>query len=182
MSDTAAALHPRILELLAELERSRVELHSTVRSLSPEQRDAAPVGEEWSVAQILEHLAIVEDGVGRLVSRFKKAAQEAGAFEHDTSSVLGGLDRFDVSNPSRRIEAPPAVLPVNGLTTAEALDKLEAVRERFVSALKQASGLAIGTQSHLHPALGQLDGYQWVLMLAQHERRHVAQIRRIVAG
>jgi hypothetical protein len=178
MSATTSAPHPRIAELLAELEHSRRDLLDVVGSLSPEQRDAAPAGPEWSVAQILEHLCMVEDGGGRVVSKLMKQAQEKGAYESEASSVLGSLDAFDIDNTNRRIEAPDVVRPTGGMTAAQSLERLGAMRERLVTALLQGSGLALTSVSHPHPIFGPLDGYQWILLISLHQRRHIAQIRR----
>ncbi len=179
MSATTAAPHPRIAELLAELERSRRELLETVSALAPAQRDAVPTDGAWSVAQILEHLCMVEDGGGRLISKVIKQAQELGAYESDADSILGSLDQFDLRNPTSRLEAPEQVQPTNGLTVAQAIERLQAVRERLVTALLAASGLALSVASYPHPFCGPLNGYQWTLLIALHERRHVAQIRRL---
>ena len=178
MSATTAAPHPRIAELLAELEASRRELLSVVKALPPEIRDAAPNGDAWSVSQILEHLSIVEDGGGRLISKLMKQAQANGDFEVESSSVLDSLKQFDVVNFDRRLEAPEQVRPKGGLSAAEGLERLAAVRERLTTALLHGSGLALGSVSHPHPLFGPLNGYQWILVISIHERRHAAQIRR----
>jgi hypothetical protein len=85
-----------------------------------------------------------------------------------------------VAEPLRRIEAPEMVQPSEGLNVESALERLTAVRTRLRTGLVQeASGVALATVSAPHPAIGMLDGYQWILMVAQHERRHIGQIRRI---
>ena len=178
MSATTAAPHPRIAELLDALEASRHELLAVVNALPAEQRDAASTGDSWSVSQILEHLSIVEDGGGRLVSKLMKQAQANGDYEVESSSILDSLSQFEVVNFDRRIEAPEQVRPTGGLTAAEGLERLQAVRERLVTALIQGSGLALGTVSYPHPLFGPLNGYQWILVISMHERRHVAQILR----
>lgn len=178
MSATTAAPHPRIAELLAALEESRRELLTVVNALPAEQRDGAPTSDAWSVPQILEHLSIVEDGGGRLVSKLMKEAQANGDFEVESSSILDSLNQFDILNFDRRIEAPEQVKPKGGITAAEGIERLHAVRERLVTALMQGSGLALGAVSYPHPLFGPLNGYQWILVIAMHERRHAAQIRR----
>ncbi len=180
MAATTAAPHPRIAELLSELEQSRRDLLETLDGLTPVQRDAAPSGEDWSVAQILEHLCMVEDGGGRLISKVIKQAQELGAYENDAGSIVGSLDRFDIRNPTRRLDAPEQVRPINGMTVSQAIERLHAIRERLVTALLAGSGLALSVTTYPHPFCGPLNGYQWTLLIALHERRHTAQIRRIV--
>jgi uncharacterized damage-inducible protein DinB len=174
------APHARLAELLDELDAARRDLHAVVDALPAAVRDAGPQGSEWSVAQVLEHLARVEDGVGRLLTKLVRQARAAGAVETEGSSVRHTLDRFRVAEPLRRIEAPEMVQPSEGLNVESALERLTAVRARLRTGLVQeASGVALATVSAPHPAIGMLDGYQWILMVAQHERRHIGQIRRI---
>jgi DinB superfamily len=178
MAATTSAPHPRIAELLGELEDARRELLAVVAELTPEQRDAPPAGDLWSVAEILEHLCVVEDSGGRLLSKLMKQAQANGAFEVESSSVLGVMDAFKLMDTTKRIIAPEIVVPRAGTTAVESLQRLAAIRERTVTALVQGSGLALGTVSWPHPLFGPLTGYQWILTIALHERRHAAQIRR----
>jgi hypothetical protein len=178
MSATTAAPHPRIAELLHELAESRKELLAVVHALPSSVREAPLPEGQWTVVQILEHLCLVEDGGGRLVSKLMKQAQEAGAFETDSSSILHSLDGFAIDDMTRRIEAPPQVHPKGDQTFADSIERLQAIRERLVTALIQGSGLALGTVSHPHPLFGPLTGYQWLLVMSVHERRHIAQIRR----
>ncbi len=41
-----------------------------------------------------------------------------------------------------------------------------------------ADGLSLGEIKHTHPVLGELDLYQWLIFLGQHESRHKKQIER----
>ena len=41
-----------------------------------------------------------------------------------------------------------------------------------------ADGLALGEIKHDHVVLGELDLYQWLIFLGQHEARHTKQIER----
>ena len=50
------------------------------------------------------------------------------------------------------------------------------------AALADADGLALGMITHVHPVLGEIDLYQWILFVGQHEARHVAQITEVVSA
>ena len=182
MNTDSTTLHPRLAELVDDLHRSRRALHACVAALSDAQRLAAPVGASWSVAQIVEHLSMVEGNVGRLLSNLMKEAEATGARETETTSVLTSLDQFGVDVPTVRIPAPDRVQPKEGLTTHEALARLDAVRDHLLSVLPRASGLPLATVSFPHPALGPLNGYEWILLIAQHERRHTRQIEAVAAA
>jgi len=53
-------------------------------------------------------------------------------------------------------------------------------REGF-AAMESGDGLALGEIRHTHPRFGELDLYQWCLFVAEHEKRHVTQLRGVVA-
>jgi len=172
------ALHPRVAEVIAELETAQRELEDTLHALTPAQRDATEGNGGWSVAQIVEHLAMVEDGSGRLIS--KLIGQAEGTTETDEGPVRHLLDHFRIDVPDRKIEAPEMVQPKSGLTVAEALTLLATARGRVIEAFERASGRDLGSVIFPHPALGPLNVYAWGLFLAHHQRRHVNQLRHSV--
>ena len=66
-----------------------------------------------------------------------------------------------------------------GVTAAAALELLERTRASLLAAMDQAEGKDLSNVSRQHPALGPLDGYQWIGSLAGHEMRHTLQIEEI---
>src|SRR4051812_24865559 len=179
-SSTSDAVHPRIAELLVELDAARAELLALVASLTPEQRNAPAVGDAWSVAQILEHLTMVENGGGRLVSKIVQEVETLGQREESTSSVLGMNDEYQIATSNVRVTAPEWIRPTAGLSPEESMARLAEMREKLKSVLRRASGLALEGAAMPHPLFGPFNGYQWALATAQHERRHTRQIRRLV--
>ena len=150
-----------------------------VASLPRETLTVRTSDDGWTIAQILEHLAIVEDGSGRLFSKMLKNAEASGERESDSSSVLGVNDQYSIATSNARITAPEHIRPTAGLSPEESMMRLDASRERLKAAMRRASGLALGKVSTPHPAFGPFSAYQWLLSTAQHERRHMRQIRRI---
>lgn len=176
---TTDALHPRIAEIISELDASHAELHALVNSMTAEQLHAPAVGDAWSVAQILEHLSMTEDGMGRMFSKMLHELEASGTKETDTSSVLGLNDEYRIATSDVRIIAPERVRPSLGLTPEESMQRIDASRERLLGAMRRGSGFAFGTVSMPHPIFGPFNGYQWALANAQHARRHVRQMRRV---
>jgi hypothetical protein len=171
-----ALLHPRLAELRAELDRSRDGLLAAVARVPAELATLRPEADHWSVAEVVEHLRMVEDGVGRLLGKLGKQA-ETGGPEVSSASVLSSLDRFGLSSPRRRIIAPDAVAPTGALSLAEGLAGLAESRRRLLELVHRVSGRALDEVAAPHPLLGPLSFYQWLLFLAQHEERHTIQIR-----
>jgi hypothetical protein len=178
---TEQELHPRMAEVVGALRDAQHEMLALLDGVSPERAERRRHDTAWSVAQVVEHLAIVEDGTGRLIGKLLR--QVEGTSDPDTAPITPTLARFQVMDANvRPIAAPPMVTPGDTATLAEATARQGASRERVIAALTAASGRALGTVSHPHPVLGVLDGYQWALFLAQHQRRHFAQIRAILAA
>ncbi len=173
-------LHPRIAEAIVELNAAQEHMLDTLRALPDEVRAAPPQPGAWSIAQIVEHIVLVEDSCGRLISTL--SAQAADTIETDDSSMRGCLEEFGVLDPESRLVAPTRVIPVTDVPLKDSLTAQSQVRERLIVALTKASGRALATVSFPHPLLGSMNGYQWIHLIAHHQRRHTAQMQRVAAA
>jgi hypothetical protein len=176
----SASLHPRIREVITALADAQQEMDALCATLTAEQ-ELRRLDEGWTVAQVMEHMAIVEGGAGRIVSNIAK--QVAGTPETSDAPVGGALDKYHVPDPTfRKVVAPEAVQPLQGAPVTESVTRMHESRARLIAALEAASGTALGGAHFPHPIFGPLDGYQWALIAAQHQRRHLVQIRTILAS
>jgi hypothetical protein len=165
-------MHARLDELAGPLAACRADvLAAAARAPDTRWREGA-----WSVAEVLDHLRLVETGVSKLVHVALSRHPGPLPREMETTSVAHRLDHVALEDRGRRIMAPDAVRPRPGIARAEALTGLEASRRRLLDTLAQADGVALGEFSFPHPVLGLLDLYQWLLFVGQHERRHARQI------
>ena len=172
-------MHPRTQEILDCLDAEFDTLRAAVATVPPERRNDRPAPERWSVAEVLEHLAIVEKSVLKVCARQLAAAREAGLpQESETTSILDSLPVAKIANRARVLSAPELVRP-RGMDAADAWSEIEATRARLTEYVKSCDGLALGQVSFPHPAFGPLNLYQWLLFAAGHHARHAAQIREI---
>lgn len=173
---------PRVKVLEQELARVRAEVEQALDAVPVALLHRAPPG-QWTPAQIVWHLAKVERGVARLLER-KDA--EIGPMDTvppgpSTRDVLGLLDRFSFLDRSVKRPAP------EGLAPPEAVD-LAVERGRWTDGRLQlleaaySSGPRLSLISHPHPYFGDFTGWQWVLMIARHEQRHLLQLREVVGA
>jgi hypothetical protein len=140
-------------------------------------RRAAP--DRWSVAEILEHLRMVESGVARLITKRVGQAKEAGlAEEKSTAPVLPSFDRYSAILEKAVMQSPATVQPRADIDISDALEGLESSREALRAAVVSATGLSLGEIKHTHQILGELDLYQWLIFVGHHEGRHKKQIER----
>lgn len=177
MTDT---LHPRILDLLTELDRTQQEMHAMLATLPAGHANTVVREGGWSVAQVVEHLLLVEDGTGRLISTLIK--QTEGTTETETDPVLPTLAGLYVADAVRNpIQAPPSVTPKGEISFADAVAAQQTARQRVMAAFTKGSGRALGALSYPHPILGSLNTYQWGHFLALHQQRHMVQLRAILS-
>ena len=177
MSETT--LHPRLAPLVELLTSAREQLMEVLETVPSDTANRRPKPECWSVAQIAEHLRLVEAGIGRALGTL---AREADSLEPETeaSSLLGALDRYQMTEPRRRIQAPSAVMPGEDPDLAAAIVALHDSRRRLLDLIHRVNGRALGRLSFPHPVLGTLTFYEWLLFLGQHERRHTIQAREVL--
>ena len=178
MPDTA--LHPALAEIADQLEHARDELMAVWASIPPEDRERRPAPDAWTPAEILDHLRVVEGGSARLLARRLERAREAGlGAEADPTSRLGCLAALDIVGNPARYEAPEAVRPAPGARADEAEAGLAATRAALRALVADASGSDLGGVRAQHMRFGDLDMYQWLEFIAQHERRHARQMTRV---
>jgi hypothetical protein len=173
------SMHARLAEAMDYVEEKRTELLKSFADVSGDRLCRRATEDGWSVAEILEHLRMVEAGVARLITKRVGQAREAGLGEEkSTAPVLPTFDQHGARLENAVLHSPATVVPRANIDINEAVEGLESSREALRAAAVSADGLAIGEIKHTHPVLGELDLYQWLIFVGQHEGRHRKQIER----
>jgi hypothetical protein len=164
-------------EGIAHLDRTREALLAATKGLSEAQWKFKPAPDRWSVAEVLEHIAVTEKFLLENTST-KVMAAAAGKPDRDYKS----LDKLVVSaiaDRSRTAQAPEPVRPTGRWSSREAVAEFVKIRERTKEFLKSTPGL----RDHVADSpLGQpLDAYQWLLYISAHSERHTKQILEVKA-
>jgi hypothetical protein len=173
-------MHPRLAELSAHLAQQRRTLLDVAFEIPGDSWQTRPDDGQWSVSEILEHLYRVDRNVAALLAKRVAKAREAGHPEEtETSSVLGTLDQFRVSEVVSKLVAPEPVTPTENADRETVERLLAESRAALNAAIASGDGLALGAIKHTHLRFGELDLYQWMLFVAGHEKRHTAQLREV---
>jgi hypothetical protein len=158
---------------------ARTKLKETVSALSEAQLSALPEGEKWSISQIVEHVAMVNDGVvricGRLLAKAEAAERPSAGFSVSNDFVEKGAGIAGV-----KLEAPEIVHPVSGASVKDSLAKLDECSSAL-ELLREKFERFDGTDPKFpHPYFGDLSAQEWFVLSGAHEGRHIRQIRRIL--
>jgi uncharacterized damage-inducible protein DinB len=175
-------MHPRIEEVLNYLDAERSTLREAVELVPPDLRDQSPGPDRWSVAQVLQHLAGIENRIGMGMTKWIADARAAGTGpDTETSSIVNSLPHQAIADRSQRRNAPEEFQPRSDADAESAWAALGRSRATLRAALLAGDGLALGEVMQTHPVLGPINLYQWALFVGSHETRHTGQVREIAA-
>jgi len=164
--------------VLEQLAASEARLLGLVEGLSEAQWIFREAAERWSIAEIVEHLVVFEGFITDAVTNALQGPAEAEkmALAGVKEPLVLGL----AESRGTKLKAREATRPVGRW-----VDGAELTAE-FRRARARTIGFAAETECDLrrhffpHIAFGDLDCYQWLLVLGQHTLRHCLQIEEIL--
>jgi hypothetical protein len=159
------------------LQETKAAVLDSTRGLTDAQWRHKPSAEEWSIAECVEHLALVE---GFLLRTLQAMAAAPAAPEDQLALAAGKEDQIVKAAPSRgrKVKGPPASMPKGGGEPDAMLARFVENRERvIVYAATTADPLR--TRLVPHMVFGPLDGFQWLIFLAAHSERHRRQLEEV---
>lgn len=172
-----------VAEAFARLDRSRATLCGAVDAVPAALRDYPPGPDRWSVANVLEHLSLVDERcMANLAPKIADACASGLGLDDAGAAILSTELEVKIVDRAERRAAPDPLHP-SGLAYAAAWERAQAARAAFRTLVTTAAagGVALSRVIHEHPRFGALSVYQWARFLAAHEMRHAEQIREIAS-
>jgi hypothetical protein len=161
---------------LQYLEQTRDGVIAATKGLSDTQMKFKPVPDRWSVAEVVEHITRVEDGIFQNVT-LKVMKAPAGAADREPAK-MDAMVLTMVPDRSHKRQAPPEFVPTDSATPAETLDHFLKTRAKTFEFLQSTPDL----RAHVADSpLGPLDAYEWLLFTSAHSERHTKQILELKA-
>ncbi|RHW32723.1 DinB family protein [Lysinibacillus yapensis] len=150
----------------------REEIWESVGRLSDIQLNDKLFEESWSIAQILEHLFLMEENAIHQIS----AALNSGTQFGKPSSFPLHL----IADRKKKVNAPKDLIPTNEYQTlAKLKEKLDASRAALEKLAQFSSEEELNEKTLIHPRFGILTLKQWINLVGYHEERHLGQIREV---
>ncbi len=159
---------------LAKLARARTAFFRAADAVPPEHWNSRPTADQWSAAELVAHLVMVERAVVGGADRISQT----------TPKPLPFYKRFHIPIwfvESRFIRRKTPIPLDQGLigTKEEMLAELRAARERTLAFMNETKNRDLTSYRWKHAVLGMLNIYEWFEMIAAHEIRHTKQMREI---
>lgn len=165
-------------QILVELESARAAVLEYVRSLADDLwTESEP--QTWSPAQIVAHLAMVETAT---LTAMRRAEGGEGP-----RRKLTFRERYLAIPPSAiqhafvKVTAPSWVRPEAAMSPDEALRKIASARRELLAFLETHNQKDLDRLAVRHPFFGWMSASHGLRLLAAHDRRHLSQMRRVVA-
>ena len=182
-------IYQSIADIYAANERIRQRLAARVAPLDDAQQHFRPSEGVWSVAQIVEHLALIEGRMvqllGMLLHKTEKAAAGEGAA---TDAGANGAHVFkpfsfeEIAGEKKddKFEAPEYLVPTGGVSVTDSLARMQATRAALDELRPRLESADTTAAAYPHPAFGDLNTAQWLAFVGLHEGRHLRQIERLM--
>lgn len=162
-------------KILAQLDSMHRKLLATITPIGQEDFARRPSEAEWSVAEVVHHLYLVERRVLKeLEDGLARPPQRPGLRQR-----LIPL-RLLVGSRVVRVKAPKGVQPLSPPSKEAVIENYNRVRADLKEFCAQHGRARLEQVIFKHPFLGDFDGVRAVSFAGYHELRHYKQIQEIV--
>ena len=164
---------------MSYLHATRKQFLDAVQGVSAVQAKWKAAPDRWSVAEVAEHIAVSEDFVYQIVTA--KALKSPPATEEQKALTKGKDEVIPRAVPdrSRKFQAPEPIVPTGKFADIEETRKaFVALRDRTIAFIEKTN-VSLRDYVAPHPAMKEMDAYQWILFLAAHSERHLKQLQEV---
>jgi uncharacterized damage-inducible protein DinB len=173
-------IYHTVADILAAGEQAQSRFIAAVSNLTEAQANFRPDEDQWTIAEIVEHVSIVNDGLLRITHKLLKEA-EAAPKPPKADLNLGHTILDENGNQPPPFQAPDRVRPQGGMSIEDSLVKMRATLAGFAEIQSRLEAVDLSEPMFTHPLIGPINAYQWMVLLSEHEDRHRGQIERLKA-
>ena len=171
---------PSVDYIFDENDRVRGKLKDLLANVSDQESNRSHDGEKWTVAQIVEHIAIADEGMSKVCAKLIKSSRDASLPSPGSVFVSDDFIKRSVDALNVKVEAPERVRPTGNASIAESLARMDASR----TLLNQIRPLFVqfdgNAEKFPHPFFGEMTAVEWLVMIGSHEARHTRQIEQLL--
>jgi uncharacterized damage-inducible protein DinB len=161
------------------LKTTQANLHQSLEGLSAAQLTYKPTPDRWSIDECVEHIALIEKGIFRAIQTSLQLPSEP---DKRASIKVSDVDVVKaVRSRAVTLPAPTPFVPTGRFSSTDAA--LQAFDEQRTAVIAFTQNVQEDLRTHYfqHIALGTLDVFQAILLMAAHSERHRKQIEEVKA-
>lgn len=171
-----------LAEIFAAKKAALQELDRLTGSLSAAQARLHPSNGGWSIAEILEHLSLVESQLLLLVTSLLRKAEARTRSDSSVPSYEISLEPHLERSRKEKFRTRENFVPIGNKKASDSLELLRSLENKFLD-LRPRLELVDHTIARFpHWLFGPLSLGQWLAFIGLHEERHLAQIESIIAS
>ncbi len=140
---------------------------------------AAP--DRWSVGEVVQHLVLAEPFLFGTQQKLL-SAPPATAEQRAAAKGRDEMIRKVIPDRTKKAQAPEPLQPTTAAKLGGQAETVGAFRDSRAKTIDYATKTKDDLRGRVGDSpLGPLDGYQWLVFIAAHTERHLAQIREVKA-
>ncbi len=159
---------------LLRLDSIHSKLLTTVTSIEDSLFSHRPAADEWSVAEIVHHLCLVERRV------VKELEQQLAGPPRKISAFRRLVPTAIVASRLVKVKAPKAMNPVEPPPRNELIENYNSARSKLKELCGTHGRQRLRQVVFKHPFLGDIDGMATISFVGYHEVRHFKQIQEVL--
>lgn len=166
---------------LSEFHATRKRFLDAIAALSDAQWNFKPSPDGWSIAQIADHVVVSEkelfDVIQKKILTSPAQPDRRGSTRAKDEQVLKVMPDRSSKRKAPDFLAPVGKWPAQSATISE-------FRKRRDANIHYIDTTQDDLRAHFaeHRVVGEIDAYQWLLVISAHTERHVMQIEEVKAS
>ena len=140
-----------------------------------------PEGEKWSIANVVEHVALVESNMIKICSKLLGKAEARNMLADGSILTSASFKEKAIEIATMKLEAPEFVQPTCEATLQQSMEKFAENREKLNELKAQFEKFDSNGHRFRHPFLGDLSAGEWLVLIGGHKLRHLKQIEKLAA-
>lgn len=169
-----------IADLYAATDEVYENLKQLTSNLTDNQINALLDGEKWTIAQLVEHIAVVEEGMSKISAKLLSKARAHGGKSDGRAQISDNFREKSREMRALKLDAPEIVRPTGKLTVAESFEKMKENRRRLEEIRLLFESTECSDFKFPHPFMGELTAHEWLALIGGHGARHVDQLRALI--
>jgi hypothetical protein len=165
--------------LVQHLTTTRDQVLAESAKLTDAQWNFKAAPDRWSVGEVVQHLVLAEPFLfgaqQKLLSAPPATAEQLAATKGKEEMI-----RKVIPDRTKKFQAPEPLQPATGTKVGGQAETVAAFRDLRAKTIDYATKTKDDLRGRIGESpLGPLDGYQWLVFIAAHNERHLAQLREV---